>query len=155
VAAWLVAAPVAMGENPACDEYCLNLPDPEGDNPPAEEDQDKDPAVPAPTDTAPPTAPDPAPTPVPAPVVEAPVPSASDNDRDRRDRREASTRGADRGHEPALVASSTSDRPIPEIAADAAGDGWVPLLLLGLAGITATGVLAAYRRRRTGLGERT
>jgi hypothetical protein len=148
-----VAAPVALGENPACDEYCLNLPDPRGDNPPAEEDQDKDPAVPAPTDTAPPSAPDPAPAP--APVVEEPAQSSSDQDRGRRDQRDGpAARHVDRRDAPAVVASNTSDRPIPEIAADAAGDGWVPLLLLGLAGITATGVLAAYRRRRTGLGER-
>jgi hypothetical protein len=71
-----------------------------------------------------------------------------------------SSQGADKGQTAdkddsaaSVVGSENTSHAVPQIAADSAGDGWVPFFIAGLVALGAAGALLIYRnRRRTAQG---
>jgi hypothetical protein len=66
-----------------------------------------------------------------------------------------SSHGADKGQAAAkddsaasVVGSENTSHAVPQIAAESAGDGWVPFFIAGLVALGAAGAILIYRNRR-------
>jgi hypothetical protein len=59
------------------------------------------------------------------------------------------SQAADKGDSAtSVVGSENTSHSVPQIAADSAGDGWVPFFIAGLVALGAAGALLIYRNRR-------